>query len=74
MITKIQLRGDTNANWENVNPVLSNREVALVAMDSSQPKNYNAMKIGDGVKNYYDLPFSNNSNSGDFDILDGGSF
>ena len=71
MITKIQLRGDTKDNWESINPILSERELALVATDTLQPKNYNSIKIGDGIKKYSDLPFIN---PGDFDTLDGGSY
>ena len=50
MATKIQLRGDTLANWLENNPVLSDRELVIV-------DNYNT-KIGDGEHQFSELPFS----------------
>ena len=51
MATKITLRGDTKANWESVNPILSAREM-VIETDT------NRTKIGDGVKTYTQLDYS----------------
>ena len=56
MATKIQLRGDTLANWQASNPVLMDREVALVATDASKPNVYDSKKVGDGTHHFNDLP------------------
>lgn len=53
MATKIQLRGDTSANWLENNPVLSDRE--LVVVDNLHTK------IGDGVHTFSELPYSTGS-------------
>lgn len=55
MATKIQLRGDTYSAWRSKNPVLAEREVALVSTKNN--KRYNTLKIGDGVSHFNDLPF-----------------
>ena len=51
MAIKIQLRGDTKANWETVNPILAEREM-VIEIDT------NRTKIGNGTDNYNDLPYS----------------
>lgn len=56
MATKIQLRGDTLANWLAVDPILSDREQVLVATDPLQPKVYDSKKVGDGTKKFSQLP------------------
>lgn len=50
MAVKIQLRGDTKANWLLTNPVISEREMVLET-DTGK------YKIGDGVKIYADLSY-----------------
>ena len=55
MATKIQLRGDTLTNWNAKNPVLADREVALVATDPNKPKVYDSKKVGDGVHKFSEL-------------------
>lgn len=50
MAVKIQLRGDTKANWLLANPVISEREMVLET-DTGK------YKIGDGVNNYADLSY-----------------
>lgn len=55
MADKILLRGDSKANWESVNPVLSDREL-VIETDT------NKTKIGDGVKTYTQLSYSTNGN------------
>ena len=51
MADKILLRGDSKANWESVNPVLSAREM-VVETDT------NRTKIGDGISTYTQLAYS----------------
>lgn len=51
MADKITLRGDTKANWESVNPVLSEREM-VIETDTRK------LKIGDGVKTYTQLRYA----------------
>jgi hypothetical protein len=46
----IQLRGDTAANWNSVNPVLAQREMAL---ETDTDK----FKIGDGITPWTSLPY-----------------
>lgn len=48
MAVTIQLRGDTLANWNSANPVLLDREVALIATNAGSPKEYDTFVIGDG--------------------------
>lgn len=50
MATKIQLRGDTAANWTSVNPTLASREAA-VETDTK------LLKIGDGVNTWANLSY-----------------
>lgn len=57
MADKILLRGDSKANWESVNPILSAREM-VIETDT------NRTKIGDGVKTYTLLPYSSDGRSG----------
>lgn len=49
MTTQIQLRGDTAANWESLNPVLAEREVGLDLTN-------NEIRIGDGETAWSTLP------------------
>lgn len=64
MAVTIQLRGDTLANWNSANPVLLDREVALIATNAGSPKEYDTFVIGDGVSTFkqlyegksYDIP------------------
>lgn len=48
---KIQLRRDTKAKWEQVNPILSSGEIGF-ELDS------NNFKIGDGAKHWSELEYS----------------
>ena len=50
MIIQFALRGDTLARWLEFNPILADRELVL-------EKDTNKFKIGDGVSNYFDLPY-----------------
>lgn len=59
MDTKIQLRGDTEANWQRVNPVLADKEPAL-STDLIPMK----VKYGDGVKTWLQLSYSENTGTG----------
>lgn len=56
MITRIQLRGDTLANWLSADPILMEREMVLVSTDVSAPNIYDGKKIGDGVHKFSELP------------------
>ena len=55
MAVTIQLRGDTLANWNSANPVLLDREVALIATNAGSPKEYDTFVIGDGVSTFKQL-------------------
>lgn len=54
MATKIQIRGDKASNWMAENPVLMDRELALIKERSSGP--YTSMKIGNGTDRFLNLP------------------
>lgn len=51
MAVRIQLRGDTAANWTSVNPTLAQREVGLET-------DTNRLKIGDGTTAWASLAYS----------------
>ncbi len=60
--TKIALRTDTIQNWNSLsNQVLLNGEVAIVMTDEKLP----LFKIGDGVRKFCELPYSNSKISSD---------
>jgi hypothetical protein len=50
MADKIQLRRDTQANWEAVNPILDQGELGLIT-------DLNKGKLGDGIHGFNDLPW-----------------
>ena len=50
----LQHRRDTEYNWETSNPVLADGEIIVVQTPTSGKR----LKIGDGVSNYKNLPFS----------------
>ena len=52
MSNKLQLRRDTAANWETVNPVLAQGEIGLILDDNGKTI---GQKIGDGVTEFNDL-------------------
>lgn len=56
MATRLQLRGDTLANWLMRDPVLMEREVALIASNPDKPKSYDLKKVGDGRSRFSELP------------------
>ena len=51
---RIALKRDTSANWTNYNPILLNGELILVDTAEGQLR----AKIGDGIKTYTQLPFT----------------
>lgn len=51
---RIKFKRDTSSNWTSNNPKLLNGEIILVDTDSGELR----AKVGDGVKNYTQLPFS----------------
>lgn len=52
--TRIKLKKDTAANWESKNPVLLEGEQIFVVTAAGETR----VKIGDGVKSYTQLPFT----------------
>jgi hypothetical protein len=52
-----QFRRDSEENFLKVNPVLLDRELVLVAKDSSKPSKYSDIKIGDGISKFSELPY-----------------
>lgn len=52
--TRIKFKRDTSSNWTNKNPVILNGEIILVDTESGELR----AKVGDGVKSYTQLPFS----------------
>lgn len=52
--TRIKFKRDTSSNWTNKNPIILNGEIILIDTDSGELR----AKIGDGVKSYTQLPFS----------------
>lgn len=59
MAVKIQLRGDTEANWTSANPIISERE-PVISTDVTY-----GMKIGNGTSRWLDLPYVNQGAKGD---------
>ena len=57
MANRIQLRRDTQANWERVNPILEDGEPGL---DITQ----NKIKYGDGTTQWNSLPYASGGTSG----------
>lgn len=49
-----KLRGDTEQNWNNINPILATREPALVLDENGKTIGF---KIGDGVTHWNNLDF-----------------
>ena len=56
ILTRIKHKRDTSLNWTINNPVLLNGEIILV--DTTEGKGGLRAKIGDGIKTYTQLPFS----------------
>lgn len=56
MAGRLQLRGDTLANWLKYDPVLMEREVAIIASNPDKPKVYDLKKVGDGKSKFSELP------------------
>ena len=52
ILASVQVRRDSKANWEAVNPILLDGEAAY-------EKDTDMFKIGDGVNNYKNLPYHN---------------
>ena len=52
ILASVQVRRDTKANWETINPILLEGEAAY-ELDTDM------FKIGDGIKHYSDLPYHN---------------
>ena len=56
ILTRIKHKRDTSLNWTINNPVLLNGEIILV--DTAEGEGELRAKIGDGIKTYTQLPFS----------------
>lgn len=56
ILTRIKHKRDTSLNWTINNPVLLNGEIILV--DTAEGGGELRAKIGDGIKTYTQLPFS----------------
>lgn len=56
ILTRIKHKRDTSLNWTINNPVLLDGEIILV--DTAEGKGELRAKIGDGIKTYTQLPFS----------------
>ena len=52
--TRIKFKRDTSSNLTNKNPIILNGEIILVDTESGELR----AKVGDGVKSYTQLPFS----------------
>ena len=64
MSTQIQIRRDTTANWENVDPILADGEIGF---DTT----VNRFKVGNGVKAWSELDYSGSSGSS---LVDGAAY
>ena len=56
MASRIQVRGDTAANWTTTNPILSDRELGY----ETDTRN---LKVGDGTSTWTALPYINSTGS-----------
>lgn len=56
--TKIMPRGGTKYEWETMNPVLAEREMAVEYPDSGVGTGLCRFKFGDGFKTYRELPYA----------------
>jgi len=53
-VIQLALRGDTKERWNSYNPILADRELVL---EKGEDGGADQFKIGDGVRNYNDLPY-----------------
>ena len=67
MANRIQLRRDTQANWERVNPILEDGEPGL---DITQ----NKIKYGDGSSTWTELAYASGGSTGSGNALVNGSY
>lgn len=70
MASLVQLKGDTLARFEKINPVLRIKEPALIALDPANPTKYTHMVIGDGKSKFKDLPKLNLGGSSSYEDLE----
>ena len=64
MSTQIQIRRDTTANWENVNPILADGEIGY---DITA----NKFKVGNGADEWLDIEYSDASGA---ELVDGDAY
>ena len=67
--TRIQMKRDSATNWTSANPVLLNGEIIVVDTNSGDIR----YKVGDGIKTYTQLPFSDESLIASMLSLNGGT-
>ena len=67
--TRIQMKRDSATNWTSSNPVLLNGEIIIVDTNSGDIR----YKVGDGIKTYTQLPFSDESLIASMLSLNGGT-
>jgi hypothetical protein len=60
---RVQLIVDTRANWSKANPILLYGEIGLEKLPPSNKSNY-AIKIGDGITAWNNLPYIAFENEG----------
>jgi hypothetical protein len=64
--TQIQIRRDTTANWESVNPTLADGEIGFDVT-------VNRFKVGDGVKSWTEIEYSGSTGTGS-ELVDGEAY
>ena len=68
MSTQIQIRRDTTANWESVNPTLADGEIGFDVT-------VNRFKVGDGVKAWTEIEYSGSTGTGTgSELVDGEAY
>lgn len=57
LYSRVHNKKDTSVNWDELNPVLCDGEIILVACEEGEIR----LKIGDGVTPYVELPFTDSA-------------
>lgn len=55
--SRVHNKKDTSVNWDDLNPVLLDGEIILVACEDGEIR----LKVGDGVTPYKELPFTDSA-------------
>jgi len=64
---RFRLRGGTPQQWQDMNPVLMRREPGVEIL----PDGSSRMKVGDGVRAWNDLPYTEGTLTGDAPVSEG---